>query len=169
VREPSDRADSKDARWPLPAGIGPITRPGWRPLCPVPPGPGQAPSTAPVLAPGQWQPDGLAGLAAFPAQAAAITARWQPEKDAICLIGRSRRTQPDANATGIVLLPRHRYGPELRLDAAGKAPGDLQAGQRMVKQEAGTEEAAAGWRRRSLPTRQPAPSSLPSLYGARVA
>ena len=49
-----------------PAGIGPVSRPGGRPSCPVPPGPGTARFTARALAAaGQRQPHGLASLAAL--------------------------------------------------------------------------------------------------------
>jgi hypothetical protein len=91
------------------------------------------------------------------AQAAALTARRQSEKDAICLIPQIKAelalTKADAarcEREGDLAPAAARYEPaaglELRRDAAAKALGDLQAGQRMRKQEVGAEEAAA-WRR----------------------
>jgi hypothetical protein len=130
--------------------MGPISRPGRRPFCPVPPGHRKAQSTAGTLAAaGPRQPDGLASSAALPAQAAAITARCQPEKDAISLI---RQIKADAARCGrdgdLAPAADIGYGPaaelDLRPDAAARAPGDLQAGQQMLTQQAGTEEAAAG-------------------------
>jgi hypothetical protein len=155
------RQQAKTPRWSLPACIPRVSRPGGRPFCPVPPGPRQAQSTAPALAAaGQRQPDGLAGLAALRAQAAALTARRQSEKDAICLIPQINAelalTKADAarcEREGDLAPAAARYEPaaglELRRDAAAKALGDLQAGQRMRTQEAGTR----GGPRRLAPAR----------------
>jgi hypothetical protein len=91
------------------------------------------------------------------AQAAAITTRRQPGKNAICLIrpikaepalmtaaaARCQREGDLARAVGIGCGPAAE--PELRPDAAARARGDLQAGQRMLTQEVGTR----GRRRRS--------------------
>jgi len=100
----------------------------------------------------QRQSHGLASLAASPAQAAANTARRQPEKDAISLIrqikadaARCGRGGDLARAAGIGYGPAAE--PELRPDAAARPPGDPQAGQQMLTQQAGTEEAAAAWLR----------------------
>lgn len=87
-------------------------------------------------------------MAAVPAQAAAITARCQPEKDAISLI---RQIKADAARCGrdgdLAPAADIGYGPaaelDLRPDAAARAPGDLQADQQMLTQQAGIEEAAA--------------------------
>jgi hypothetical protein len=148
----SDRAANKKDAALVTAGRHRSDQPARRPFCPIPPGPGTAQSTAPALAAaGQRQPDGLASSAALPAQAAAITACWQSGKDASCLIRQVKAELALKKADGARcgrpgdLAPA--AGLDLRLDAAANALGDLQVGQRMLKQEAGTEEAATAWRR----------------------
>jgi hypothetical protein len=111
----------------------------------------------------------------LPAKAAAITARRQSEKDASCLIRqiKARLALKKSEEGGRSQMRTRRrscscadigYGLaaelDLRLDAAAHAPGDLQAGRRMLNQEAGTGDAAAAWRRpvpagASLPVGQP--------------
>ena len=134
------RQPAQTPRWSRPTGIGPISRRGGRPFCPVRPGPGTAPSTAAILAAaGQWQPDGLASLAALRVQAAAITARWQPGRDATCLT-RQITAELALKTADTARCEREGdlapgadvgYGPtaelDLCLDAAANALGDLQA------------------------------------------
>jgi hypothetical protein len=86
-------------------------------------------------------------MATVRAPAAAITTRRQPGKNAICLI-RQIKAEPALIEAAAARCEREAdlaraAEPELRPDAAARACGDLQAGQRMLTQQADTEDAAA--------------------------